>query len=123
MAIRFPHVNALNKYARDIVSGRIPACLFVRQSCQRHLDDLKKERDVNYPYRFDRTSAERICTFAELMPHTKGKWKGSRVILEPWQKFFLGVPFGWIRKTDKRRRFREIYGGIPRKNGKSVLGY
>ena len=31
-----PNVNAANKYARDVVSGRITAGLYVRQACQRH---------------------------------------------------------------------------------------
>lgn len=120
--VRYPHVNAANKYARDVVAGRISACLYVRQACQRHLDDLKKEKQANYPYRFDRAKGEKICQFAELMVHTKGKWAGQPIRLEPWQKFALAVPFGWVRKSDGLRRFREIYDEIPRKNGKSVLG-
>ena len=44
-----PNVNAANKYARDVVSGRITAGLYVRQACQRHLDDLEKAKDKAYP--------------------------------------------------------------------------
>ena len=40
-----PNVNAANKYARDVVSGRITAGLYVRQACQRHLDDLEKAKN------------------------------------------------------------------------------
>ena len=119
---KFPQTNALNKYARDIVSGRVDACLYVVAACKRHLEDLKKEKKPDFPYKFDRSRAEKICNFAELMPHVKGKWAGSSLRLESWQKFILGVPFGWVRKKDGLRRFREIYAEVPRKNGKSIAG-
>ena len=55
--------------------------------------------------------------------HVKGReWAGKHIVLEPWQCFILAVVFGWVRKTDGLRRFREIYAEIPRKSGKSVLG-
>ena len=39
------NINKVNKYARDIVSGKIDACLYVKQACQRHLDDLEKSKN------------------------------------------------------------------------------
>ncbi len=41
----YPSVNAANQYARDIVSGKISSCIYVKQSCQRHLDDLQKAKE------------------------------------------------------------------------------
>lgn len=117
-----PHVNAANKYARDVVACKIVACLYVRQACQRHLDDLEKSKKAAYPYRFVPELGEKICNFAELMPHVKGKWKDTPIVLQPWQCFLLVVLFGWVRKIDGKRRFREIYAEIPRKNAKSTLG-
>jgi phage terminase large subunit-like protein len=35
--------------------------------------------------------------------------------------FCITVIFGWVRKSNNRRRFRETYIKIPRKNGKSIL--
>ena len=118
----FHNVNAANKYARDIVSGKIPACRWVRLACKRHINDLKKQ-GKNYPYYFHKETAEVVCMFIQALPHTKGKWAGARqdITLEPWQKFIFTVLFGWKRKKDNKRRFREFYGEIPRKNGKSVL--
>lgn len=118
----FHNVNAANKYARDIVAGRIPACKWVKLACQRHLDDLKKAEKRNYPYYFHKEAAEVVCMFVQSLPHTKGKWAAERKLieLESWQKFGFCVVFGWKRKKDKTRRFREVYKEIPRKNGKSV---
>ncbi|MFU6095975.1 terminase large subunit domain-containing protein, partial [Pseudomonas aeruginosa] len=40
---------------------------------------------------------------------------------EAWQLFGLAVTFGWKKKADGFRRFRESYWEVPRKNGKSVI--
>jgi phage terminase large subunit-like protein len=120
----YPLTNKLNAYARSVVSGKTPACLQVRQACQRHLDDLaaSTKKGNTYPYRFDKNKSERILDFAQNLKHVKGKWAGQYFKLEPWQCFFMGVPFGWIRKDNGLRRFREIYAAIPRKNSKSTMG-
>lgn len=120
----FPNVNAANKYARDVVAGRVLACRYVFLACQRQLEDLKNAKARNYPYRFDREAGERACRFVQKLPHTKGKWARERrkLKLEPWQLFQFAVVFGWKRKKDGLRRFREAYSEIPRKNGKSAVG-
>lgn len=119
----YPNVNAANKYARDVVAGRIPACKEVRQACQRHLNDITAAKAKSYPYRFDRDAAERVCNFVQLLPHTKGKWARERrlIVLEPWQQFAFAVLFGWLSKKTGLRRFREAYVEVGRKNGKSVI--
>ncbi|NWN92287.1 terminase large subunit [Marinobacter adhaerens] len=119
----YPNVNAAQKYARDVVGGRITACSYVKEACARHLNDLKASKAKSYPYRFDRNQAERVCEFIQLLPHTKGQWAqgNKRIDLEPWQLFMFSVCFGWLRKKDKTRRFREAYIEVPRKNGKSII--
>lgn len=119
----YPLTAKANSYARAIVSGKIPACIQVRQACQRHLDNLAESTKPgnSYPYKFDKNKSERILDFAQQMKHVKGKWAGQFFQLEPWQCFFLGVSFGWVRKEDGFRRFREIYSEIPRKNSKSTM--
>lgn len=118
----YPNVNAAQKYARDVVGGRIIACSYVKAACARHLNDLKAAKAKSYPYRFDRDLAERACKFVQLLPHTKGEWArgNQRIVLEPWQLFSFAMVFGWVRKKDKFRRFREVYEEVPRKNGKSI---
>jgi phage terminase large subunit-like protein len=120
----YPNVNAANKYARDVVTGKLVECRYVQLACKRHLDDLKKSVTKSYPYKFDKTAAERVCKFVQLLPHTKGKWSqlGLKITLEPWQIFQFAVMFGWKKKKNGLRRFREAYEEIPRKNGKSAIG-
>ena len=42
----YPFVNEANQYARDVIRGKIPACRYVIQACQRHLVDLTKEKSA-----------------------------------------------------------------------------
>ena len=116
------HVAAAIKYAKQVVAGKIPACKFVRQACQRQLDDLRRAKK-KWPYRFDKAAAARPCIFLELLPHVKGKWAADhkRIKLEPWQSFWITTAFGWHRKADGTRRFRTVYIEVPRKNAKSTI--
>ena len=110
------------KYAKAVLSGKVPACLYVRQACQRHLDELPASQQKRYPYYFDPAAGEKVARFASNMVHVKGEWAGKKILLEPWQCFLLTVLFGWKRKSDGLRRFRVAYIEIPRKNSKSTIG-
>lgn len=123
MPTPYPRVAVALKFARDVVKGRIPASVYVVQACQRHLDNLEASRSKAYPFKFDAAAAEKKIQLIELLPHTKGEWAFKRqlVTLEPWQVFGLACTFGWVRKKNGLRRFRESYWEVPRKNGKSVI--
>lgn len=120
---KFPSVEQAHKFAKDVAAGRFPACRYVKLACRRHLDDLEASERDDFPYYFDAKEAQRKIAFIELLPHTKGEWAFKRqlVTLEPWQKFGLACTFGWRRKSDGTRRFRESYWEVNRKNGKSVI--
>ncbi|PKM01114.1 MAG: terminase [Gammaproteobacteria bacterium HGW-Gammaproteobacteria-9] len=111
-------------YARSVVAGKILACRWIKLLCQKHLDDLERQSEDVYPYKFEPAKAEKVAKFLQLLPHTKGKWAGKRELikLEPWQLFSVCVPFGWLRKKDGTRRYRTLLVFVPRKNGKSIIG-
>ena len=110
------------KYQRDVVSGKVPACEFVRLACQRQADDVARWGSKSGDYYFDAVAANRVCAFVELIPHIKGEWanRGETIKLEPWQIFILTTVFGWMRR-DGSRRFRTVFIEVPRKNGKSMI--
>lgn len=120
------------QYARDVVDGRQIACKWVRLACQRHLNNLvRAEAGWIYEFNPELTDvkgkkyrpAQRICQFAELLPHIKGDWagRGEMIKLEPWQVFILASIFGWIVQATGKRRFRVVDLFVPRKNAKSTL--
>lgn len=120
-------------YATQVVAGKIISCKWHRLACQRHLKDLQRVGSEGFPYVWNPTllnaagreyrPAERICKFAQLMPHIKGDWaaKGQLIKLEPWQIFILASAFGWTHAKTGKRRFRVVDVIVPRKNAKSTL--
>lgn len=112
------YVDVAEKYAKDVCSGRIAACKWVRLACKRHLDDLKRK---GWAYRFDRWHGNDVCDFIEKLPHTEGIWDTPTIKLEPPQVFILVVVFGWRRKADGKRRFSYVYIEMARKGAKSTL--
>lgn len=120
-------------YAQDVAAGKIIACKWHRLACQRHLKDLQRIGSAGFPYVWNPElvstkgktyrPAERVCKFAELMPHIKGDWaaQGQLIKLERWQVFILGSIFGWVHQVTGKRRFRVADVIVPRKNAKSTL--
>lgn len=105
-------------YADGVIAGDIVACEYVNQACKRFISDFE-----NHDFYFDADAAHDACWFLETLTHTKGRWaaKGETIRLEDWQVFVIANIFGWKRKKDDLRRFREVYIEVPRKNGKSIL--
>lgn len=127
-----PHVSNALQYAKDVQSGRILACRWVRLAGERFLADMERSKG-DWPYRFDAEEAERVCKFVERFPHVKGKWAIPRagdpdsilIRLEPWQCFIVCNLYGWVYKAETPegrhlRRFRMAYIAVPRKNAKST---
>lgn len=115
-------LHPAEQYARDVISGKIVACKWVKLACARHMQDLQHGQQRGLY--FDEEAAERVLRFVGLLRHSKGKWGrngGELVILEPWEQFIIWVAFGW-KQADGRRRFRTLWLEVARKNGKSTLG-
>lgn len=107
------------RYARGVLSGRIPACSLVKKACERQLDDLDRYGDGKR-FIYDAEAGDRICWFIEHLTHVKGELAGQEIKLEPWQVFILHTTFSW-KTTEGLRRFRRVYIEVPRGNGKSSL--
>lgn len=115
-------LHPAEQYARDVISGKIVACKWVRLACERHIHDLKHAHKRGLY--FDVDDAERVLRFIGVLRHSKGKWGragGEPIILEAWQQFILWCVFGW-KGADGFRRFRTFYEEVARKNGKSTIG-
>lgn len=111
------YIAIANQYIEDVLSGKVPACVYVKQACKRQKDDLKRK---NFQYYFDEDRASRPCKFTELLCNVKGPKAGQKIKLEPWQVFILTTVFGWI-DSDSARRYQRAYVEVPRGNGKSTL--
>ena len=118
-----PYAQIAAQYCADVLSGKVPACKWVRLACERQVNDLHRAAlgDVNFPFHFDEAAAGRVCLFIEKLPHIKGPLSGQLLVLEPWQIFILTTVFGWLKNDTNKRRYRRVYIEVPRGNGKSAL--
>ncbi|WP_258839393.1 terminase large subunit [Mechercharimyces sp. CAU 1602] len=107
-------------YAEEVIQGNIIASEKVKLACERHQNDLKKQENDDFPYRFDEEKALRPIGFIEKYCRpSQGEYK--RIELQPWQHFVIGSLYGWVHKETGYRRFREGLIFIGRKNGKTTL--
>ena len=108
------------QYGLDVLSGKIPACEYVRLYAARHFNDLKRQRTDEFPYYFDEEAGIRSIKFFSILNHYKGKWAGQKFIPMPWQAFNLYQFFGW-KRLDGRRKYKYSYIEVPKKNGKTTF--
>lgn len=75
-------------------------------------------------YYFDRQAADRACDFfSSFLIHHIGEFAGEPFNLLDYQRMLIVRPlFGWLRRSDDRRRFRTNFSFLPKGNGKSPLG-
>lgn len=71
-------------------------------------------------YYFDAKAAERPIKFIErYLCHYEDRYAGQPFLLLDWQKQVTRDIFGWKRRDNGLRRFREVYLEIAKGNGKS----
>lgn len=114
-------IDPCTQYALDVVGGKRIVGLLEKQSCQRHLNDLEKQNDPNFPWRFEPEKADLIYRWFSYCEHIEGPLAGTPIELQAFQKFDLGCIFGWINKETGFRRFVKAFIEEARKNGKSTL--
>lgn len=117
------YAERIIEYCHAVINDTLPnrkTCKFEKLACQRHLSDLEKSEDASYLYYFSEEAANNRCYFTECLKHTKDRWRGKNIVLEPHQIFMQGVGFGWLKKKNNKRRFSKMYFELPRKNGKSI---
>lgn len=112
----YPNCFAGHVYALDILSGKIPANIYIIGMCQRYLNDLAIGK---YPFRAD--WAERYLRLVQRFEHIKGEWKSPNIVYEPWQKFLFMNVMGFQNPDTGYRRFRTAHIEVPRGNAKSAM--
>ena len=108
------------QYAADVLNGDITACVKVKQSCKRFMDDLERTKKTDFPWRFDIQKAYRPIDFIEqFLRPTKSDY--DKMELMPWQHFVEGNLYGWVDKKTGLRRYRQGLIIVGAGNGKSTL--
>ncbi|GER76656.1 MULTISPECIES: terminase large subunit [Enterococcus] len=111
-------IDHVQKYIDEVESGDILVGEKIQQAIDRHKSDIEKSKQDDYPFYYDPKYAKNIVKFISMLPDPKS---GKPNKLALFQKFILGMLWGWRRKKDNTRRFRKAYLSLARKQGKSLI--
>ena len=101
-----------------VLKGEIQECEYVKLAVIRHYADLKK--GASRGLLFSPEHAWHVIDHIEKhYVHIKGPLARMPLLLDPWQKFWTAVLYGWL-KENGYRRFTRGYEEVARKNGKST---
>lgn len=106
-------------YANQVVEGKITASKKVIQAGQRHLNDLKRQGDNDFPWVFNEEVGHRPIKFIEKFC-SPSKGVVNQLVMQGWQHFCIGSAFGWVHKDTGLRRFKECLWFMGRKQGKTT---
>lgn len=115
-----PPARRALEYAQAVDSGQLVACEKNKLACRRFLLDLERQKDPDYPWRYDEAKAERPVYFIEkFLKPTKGDY--TSMVMLPWQCFVQCNLYGWVDKESGLRRYREALLVVGTGNGKSTM--
>lgn len=74
----------------------------------------------NDKFYFDTEAADKAVRFIEThLVHVEDIWTGKPFLLLDWQRKITRDIFGWKEKGTGRRRYKQVYIEVPKKNGKT----
>lgn len=90
----------------------------IKKAIERHQREVELSKSSSYPYIYRPEEAIPLVKFMEMLPDPKSR---KPMKLGTFQKFIIGLLYGWRKKKDNTRRFRKAYISLSRKNGKSLI--
>lgn len=112
-----PELSTWTQYARDVISGAVPAGQYIKLEAQRMMDWFERD-DIFFNFEM----LDKMEMVINRMKHFEGHFAGKPFVLLPFQKFVIANIFGWYYKDEPEKRVREeILMLISRKNAKTAL--
>lgn len=104
-------------YAFDVLDGKITTGYLIKLAAFRHLRDLQRQGQADFPYTYDIHKSEKLLKFASICPNVD---TGEPTKLMDWQKFIFSMLFGW-RNREGGKRFTRAIVSVARGQGKTYL--
>lgn len=104
-------------YAFDVLDGKITTGYLIKLAAFRHLRDLQRQGQADFPYTYDIHESEKLLKFASICPNVD---TGEPTKLMDWQKFIFSMLFGW-RNREGGKRFMRAIVSVARGQGKTYL--
>ena len=115
--IRGKYNDAGTQYAFEVLDGKQVAGYMVKLAAFRHLRDLQRQGNADFPYEYDQNAVKKVMTFAEFTPDVD---TGDPVELMGWQQFIMSQLFGW-KNHEGGVRFTKSLISVGRAQGKTMI--
>lgn len=112
----FNPLKTYNRYAQDVVEGRIVACESIKLACKRYISWFDRD-DIEFDY----DDVDKKIDLVRKMKHSTGVHARTNFELLPWQQFAFAGIFGWKWKDSGYRVTKKALLFVARKNGKTAL--
>lgn len=106
-------------YAQGVMNGSILVGEKIQLAVRRCVQDLIREEQAAYRWRFDPEQGSRPIRFIEKFMKPQGGYESFDLL--PWQCFFEANLFGWMDKITGERRFQHALLAVAGGNGKTPL--
>lgn len=107
------------EYAYDIKTGKIKSGTPMKHAVERFFRDLKATNKADSKYYIDWLEVYKFYRWAKMFKHTKGVLANQHIDLHISQLFDATNIFGFRKREDGTRRFREVYIQKARKQAKT----
>ncbi|SPJ44093.1 terminase large subunit [Leuconostoc carnosum] len=115
--VRMKYHDAGTRYAFDVLDEKIQQGYFIKLAAFRHVRDLQRQGDIDFPYNYSVKQANNILKFASICPNVD---TGEPTKLMDWQEFILAQMIGW-RNRDGGKRFSRVIVSVARGQGKTYM--
>lgn len=104
-------------YAFNVLDEVIVTGYFIKLAAFRHLRDLQRQGDADFPYKYSVKQANNILKFAKIAPNVD---TGEPTKLMDWQELIMTQLIGW-RNLNGGKRFTRAIVSVSRGQGKTYL--
>lgn len=115
--IKSKYSDAGTRYCFDVLDGKIKTGYMIKLACFRHLRDLQRQCQGDFPYAYSENEVNKLLKFAKICPNVD---TGEPTKLMAWQEFILAMLFGW-RNLNGGKRYGRAMVSVARGQGKTYL--
>ena len=115
--IRSKYQDPGTNYAFTVLDEKITTGYLMKLAAFRHVQDLRRAENTDFPYHYDIQEVDKILKFASIAPNVD---TGEPTQLMGWQKFIFAMLFGW-RDDLGTKRFTRVVLSVARGQGKTYL--
>lgn len=116
-SIRKKYIDPGTQYAFKVLDEEVMAGYLIKLAAFRHLRDLQRSEDGDFPYHYDVAECSKILKFAAICPNVD---TGEPTKLMDWQEFIFCQLFGW-RDNENLKRYTQAILSVARGQGKTYL--